>query len=149
VEFGARKPAMPVQPVLHKATVVAPAALQRKISVQTAIKPMPIKALPALWLDALRSKCLPTKASLCRAGSLDLKAKGLNSFLIKKGDFWLVCLGPFQTQNIANEMLKRSHPNTQLKRKEILRCHCTHHSRLTKQALHNAPFRPALNASRN
>lgn len=39
--------------------------------------------------------------------AMALKAKGLPSFLIKKGDFWLVCVGHFSSTKAANSALKK------------------------------------------
>ena len=39
--------------------------------------------------------------------ALGLKTKGFQSFLIKKGDFWLVCLGQFTTQENAGTLFKK------------------------------------------
>ena len=38
------------------------------------------------------------------------KAKGLQSFLIKKGDFWLVCLGQYASVETAGAALKKLPP---------------------------------------
>ena len=42
--------------------------------------------------------------------ALRLKAKGFQSFLIKKGDLWQICLGPFTDQGLAAAALKKVQP---------------------------------------
>ncbi len=45
--------------------------------------------------------------SFAQKEAMDLKAKGYPTFLIKKGNFWLVCAGHFASLDQANTYLKR------------------------------------------
>ena len=80
-------------PVVAKATVVIPA------------KP---SAIGLAKTDRFTIQVATYKSEVyAKSEAMNLKAKGLQTFLIKKGDFWLVCLGQFQSQDSANGVFKK------------------------------------------
>ncbi len=120
---GGRIPA--VMPAVLVPAVKSPAAVQSRAIQGNAgfVRRPVVKTIPAV-------KAIPAKAAFVMAPpagakrftvqvssnkteayaqreAMDFKAKGFQSFLIKKGDFWLVCLGNFSTQGGANDLLNK------------------------------------------
>ena len=82
-----RKVALPAPPMVAAATV-------------------PAAKMPTSGRFAVQAATYKN-AIYAKQEALYLKAKGFQSFLIKKGDLWLICLGPFATQSSAAAALKK------------------------------------------
>ncbi len=110
------KPALAPQPVkavaVQKAVPVAQAkagnggfiTVPKKVAVVLPAVALPVVAKPARFTVQVASY---KNGDYAKQEALALKAKGIKSFLIKKGDFWLVCLGQFATQETADTAQKK------------------------------------------
>jgi cell division septation protein DedD len=114
-----KKPAMPVvaktvaaKPVLGKsglvkqAAVVAVAAKTQVVQKPTMQKPVTVALPVAAERYTLQAASYKNEA-YAKQEALALKAKGFKTFLIKKGDFWLVCLGQFTNAETAKAALAK------------------------------------------
>ena len=93
------RPAMPVAVAAPVAAAMAP-----RVAVKPAVKPV----VPATGRFVIQTGSFKNEI-YAKDEALKLKAKGFTSFLIKKGNFWLVCIGPFATADNAGELLRKSH----------------------------------------
>lgn len=111
--FVMRQPqaAVAAKPVAAKPVAVKPVAVK-----SAAIKPAPVKAVvPAAAAAIAAAK--PARYTVqmatykseeyAKQAALDLRAKGLPTFLIKKADFWLLCAGQFISAESAEGLSKR------------------------------------------
>ena len=120
-----RKPVMPIKtptangmkPVAAP-VVKAPAALNARPAATTAKTAVPVKALvpvkaaaPVVAVKAGErfTVQLATYKSetYAMADAKELKSKGLPAFLIKKGGFWLLCLGQYDSKGNAEGVQKK------------------------------------------
>ena len=111
-----RKPALPATAVaavkvpVQKTVVKAP-VMVRPVKGNAGVVTVPKGSVAALGSQRFTLQAASYKSeAYARQDALALKAKGFQSFLIKKGDFWLVCLGQFATQENARAMLKKLPP---------------------------------------
>jgi len=114
-----RKPALPAK---QSAQVQQAAGTQRMASRNRVLvpAPMPVVTTPTRPSTPVKSVAGSQRFTVqvatykneafARQEALGLKAKGLGTFLIKKGDFWLVCLGQFATQESALAVMKKVQP---------------------------------------
>ena len=99
-------PRKPMLPTVRTAS--SPVAAKPAPMVKTAAKQVAVTAVPA-GRFTLQTASYRNEA-YAKQEALDLKAKGFKTFLIKKGDFWLVCLGQFATAEAATATLKKVPP---------------------------------------
>ena len=118
---SAHKPLASAKPVLPSVQKQAIPAVSQPVanSVQKAkagnagvvSSPKPAAAVTAAAKERFTLQVATYKSEeYARKEALAFKAKGFQSFLIKKGDFWLVCLGQFTTSAAAAETLKKVPP---------------------------------------
>jgi hypothetical protein len=114
-----RKPALPVaQPALRQAV---PAVLPQKTGNSGFVT---AKKAPVAMAQARQQAAVPLakpahftvqvatykNGTYAKSEASALKAKGFQSFLIKTGDFWLVCVGQFASQEAADAYYKKIQP---------------------------------------
>lgn len=106
------KPMMPVTAV--KSSVAAVKPVVTAIRPAVAVVPVAAVAKPsAVTVPSVRftvQLASYKNEAFARQDALGLKAKGLQSFLIKKGDFWLLCVGQYPSQENADAVAKRLQP---------------------------------------
>ncbi|MBI4309355.1 MAG: SPOR domain-containing protein [Candidatus Omnitrophica bacterium] len=91
-------------PAVHKQGNGGFIASKLAVTARVSASKMPISGRFAVQAAAYKNEVY------AKQEALHLKAKGFQSFLIKKGDLWLICLGPFATRNSAAAALKKVQP---------------------------------------
>lgn len=105
----------PHRPVMPAAAAVPVSLVNRAVSsnYQAQAKPVLPQATekPAALMPAGRFAIQTgtfKNETYAKDEALKLKAKGMPSFLIKKGNFWVLCVGPFTSAENAHAFLNRT-----------------------------------------
>lgn len=98
-------PHRPMMPVAVAAPTLIPAPVVAQ-HVAPVVKPVAKSEFPAGRFVIQTSTY--KNETYAKDEAIKLKAKGFQSFLIKKGNFWLVCVGPFTSAESAKSVLRKS-----------------------------------------
>ena len=110
------KPMLPVtmiKPIVAvKSALIAVRTMPVNSGNVTAIRQTTAKqaVVPALSMRFTITVASYRNEAYAKQDALGLKAKGLQSFLIKKGDFWLLCVGQYPSKENAETAVKRLQP---------------------------------------
>jgi hypothetical protein len=102
---GARTVAVPVAAAVPAIPIGLPRPVERSIAVQ---KPGGIHGfMLGLGTRYTLQAASYVNEEFARQDALLLKAKGFQSFLIKNGKYWLVCVGNFNNKEMATAFLRK------------------------------------------
>ncbi len=100
------KPIVAAKPMLMAGRSNLGTAVVAKVPQALVVKPV-VTAMAMRFTIQIASY---KSEAFAKQDALGLKAKGLQSFLIKKSDFWLLCVGQYPSKENADAFAKRLQP---------------------------------------